>query len=98
MWDHAGRRLRLIHSIARERDGEVWAHLSVTQESGRIVSWEQLRFAKEAVYPEKAALQVLAPLSEWYTLDAPDAAEVMNLYVCLTARPTPDFRSSDGAL
>lgn len=98
IWDHPKRRLRLICAIAREDDGKVWCHLSLSHASHRMPTFEELRWAKEVVFPDRVALQVFPPQSEWYTLDEPDAAEVLHLFVCLDERPTPDFRGSAGTL
>lgn len=98
IWDHNRRGLRLLCSIAREDDGRIWAHLSVSHRTHRLPTFAELRWVKEAVYPDRVALQVFPPESEWYSYDHPQAAEVLHLFVCLTERPTPDFRGSSGTL
>lgn len=98
VWDNARRGLRLLCSIAREDDGRIWAHLSVSHRTHRMPTFAELRWVKEAIYPDRVALQVFPPESEWYTYDHPQAAEVLHLFVCLTERPTPDFRGSAGTL
>jgi hypothetical protein len=107
MWDHVRRQLRLICSIGRYDDGEIWAHVSVSRADRKVPSWEELRDVKEALFPDRVALQVLPPKSEWYTIQegshstpAPKGgySEVLHLWVCLTKRLTPDFRGSAGTL
>src|SRR6266566_3609913 len=43
VWDHRRWRLRLIHSIARELDGQVWAHVSVSNPENTMPHWYQVR-------------------------------------------------------
>lgn len=107
MWDHVRRQLRLICSIGRYGDGEIWAHVSVSRADRKVPTWDELREVKEALFPDRVALQVLPPKAEWYTIQDGDHstpapkggyAEVLHLWVCLTSRPTPDFRGSAGTL
>ncbi|MCA1569334.1 MAG: hypothetical protein LC798_03220 [Chloroflexi bacterium] len=94
MWDQPRRGLRLIHSIAREDDGEVWVHLSLSRRDRKLPTWEQVCDVKQMLYPDRVAVQVLPPRDEWYSW-----AEIHHLWICLTARPTPDFRSkSQGSI
>lgn len=98
IWSHPRRQLRLACSIAREGDGRIWAHMSVSHATHRMPTFAELRYAKEALFPDRVALQVFPPTEEWYTYDHPQAAEVLHLFVCLTERITPDFRGSGGTL
>lgn len=93
LWDQPKRSLRLIHSIAREKDGEIWAHVSLSRRDRQLPTWEQIVAVKQLLYPELVALQVLAPASEWYS-----HSEVHHIWVCLTRRPTPDFRGPEGSI
>jgi hypothetical protein len=91
---------------ASRNTARIWAHLSVSRADRKVATWEELRFTKETVFPDRVAVQVLPPKSEWYTIQEdgrpapPDRpyAEVLHLWVCLTRRPTPDFRGSAGTL
>lgn len=92
-WDHPRRNTRLIHSIAREGDGEVWAHLSVSRRDRTLPTWEQVRDVKQLLYPDLVGLIVLAPVVEHYSF-----AEVHHVWVCLSRRPTPAFGGADGSI
>lgn len=93
LWDHPKRNLRLIHSIAREKDGEIWAHVSLSRRDRKLPTWEQVSYVAQLLYPDRVALQVLPPAAEWYS-----ESEVHHLWVCLTRRLTPDFRGPEGAI
>jgi len=87
-WDRARvSQVRLVHSLHRYGDGHVWAHLSVSQRSGLLPSWEQLRDVQWLVYPGEAGLIVVAPQDEHYSI-----GEVGHVWTCLTGSPVPDFR------
>ena len=78
---------RLVHSLHRYGDGYVWAHLSVSQRSGLLPSWEQVRDVQWLVYPDRAGIVVVAPQDEHYSI-----GEVAHVWTCLTGSPLPDFR------
>lgn len=98
VWDNVRRGLRVICSIARQDDDRIWAHVSVSRRDKRMPTFEDLRFAKESVFPDRVALQVFPPTDEWYSYGHSEAPEVLHLFICLTERPTPDFRGSAGTL
>lgn len=86
-WKHGARGLGLIHSISRERDGEVWEHISVSRADGEMPSWVQVRDVfHEVAGPEALGIIVVPPKSEHV-----DIAEVAHVWRCLTKRPIPDF-------
>ncbi len=78
---------RLVHSLHRYGDGHVWAHLSVSQRSGLLPSWEQVRDVQWLLYPGDVGLIVVAPQDEHYSI-----GEVAHVWTCLTGSPLPDFR------
>lgn len=92
-WDNANRGLRLIHSIARESDGQLWAHLSMSRRDHKLPTWEQTRDAWRLVYPQEMGYIVIAPAAEHYSI-----REVMHVWGCRTRRATPDFRSRAGTI
>jgi hypothetical protein len=87
MWDRPRRRVRVLHSVAREADGNAWGHVSVSLQSGSLPSWEQVRDAQWLLYPDEPGVIVVAPEGEHFSI-----AEVAHAWTCLTARPVPDFR------
>jgi hypothetical protein len=86
MWDRRG--VRLIHSLFREADGEVWAHLSVSRRDNTLPSWFEVKDVQWLLYPGRAGLVVVAPQDEHVSI-----AEVAHVWTKLTGPPpTPDFR------
>lgn len=86
-WVHGARGLGLIHSVARENDGELWEHISVSRRDDTLPSWEQLRDTfREVAGDEALGIIVVPPKSEHV-----DIAEVAHVWHCLTRRPLPDF-------
>lgn len=91
-WDnYRGHASRLVHSLHRHDDGQVWAHLSLSLASNLLPSWEQLRDVQWLLYPDQAGIVVIAPPSEHYSI-----GEVAHVWTCLTARVLPDFRIAGG--
>ena len=87
-WDRTrAPQMRLVHSLHRYGDRPVWAHLSVSQRSGLLPSWEQVRDVQWLAYPDAAGLIVVAPPGEHYSI-----GEVAHVWTCLTGSPVPDFR------
>ena len=87
-WDrHRSVHTRLVHSVHRYPDGNVWAHLSVSLRSGTLPSWEQVRDVQWLVYPDHAGIIVVAPQDEHYSI-----GEVAHVWTCLSGSPVPDFR------
>lgn len=86
-WKHGARGLGLIHSVARERDGQLWEHVSLSRVDGEMPSWTQLRDAfREVAGDDALGIVVIPPKSEHV-----DIAEVAHVWRCLTRRPVPDF-------
>lgn len=85
--------LRLIHSIAREDDGEVWAHVSLSRRDRIMPTWEQTRDAWWAVYDQTPGVVVVAPRTEHVNI-----AEVAHVWGCLTRRTVPDFSHGLGTI
>lgn len=81
---------RLIHSIAVEDDGRLWAHLSVSHPgSRRLPGWEVVRDTFRLVYPDLPGVIVVPAAGEHYT---DPLAEVHHVWACVSERLLPDFR------
>jgi hypothetical protein len=86
-WAHPVRRLQMIHSLTREADGGLWAHMSLAfHRSDDLPGWEALRDAHWLLYPDMPAVQVVAPRSRHVNI-----AEVAHLWTRLDAPAVPDF-------
>lgn len=94
-WDHRERGLRMIHSIAREEDDQVWAHVSVSHPGGMRVmpSWFETRDTGQLLYPDRFGIIVVAPPSRHVNL-----AEVAHVWYCLTGASCPDFSHGMGTI
>ena len=86
-WQHGARGLGLIHSVALERDGNLWEHISVSRADGRMPTWEQVRDAFRDIAGDDALGIIVVPPKAEHV----DIAEVAHVWRCLTARPLPDF-------
>lgn len=86
MMEKTRRGVRFIHSIDREEDGEVWAHLSMSRRDRTMPTWEQIRDLVWLVYPGWVAVVVIAPQDEHVNIP-----EVGHAWICLTRRAIPDF-------
>src|SRR5579872_244389 len=86
MWDSHRLRLRIIHGTARESDGRIWGHVSVSSADGTLPGWYYVRDAQRLLYPDHAGIVVIAPEASHVNL-----AEVAHVWTCLTADLLPDF-------
>jgi hypothetical protein len=94
LWDHNARGVRLIHSMAVEEDGNLWAHVSVSRSDGVMPSWEQTRdIFHEVAGDDALGIIVVAPKSEHVNI-----AEVSHVWHCLSMRPVPDFTHGRGTI
>lgn len=93
IWDHRRWGLRIIHSVARELDGQAWAHVSVSTREGTMPTWLEARNAGWLMYPDRAGLIVVAPADTHVNL-----GEVAHVWYCLTAAPVPDFSHGIGSI
>lgn len=79
----------MIISVAKEQDGHIWAHLSI---SGRkkVPTWAQLVKAKEVfIGAEVKAIQVLPEKSTYVNIDP----NCLHLFCPLTGNTIPDFHA-----
>jgi hypothetical protein len=84
---HPAQGLKLIHSVNRESDGNLWGHFSMSlYGEGRLPTWYELRDAQWLLYPEHVGIQVVAPPEKHYSI-----AEVLHVWTCLTADVLPAF-------
>jgi|HubBroStandDraft_6_1064221.scaffolds.fasta_scaffold00062_96 hypothetical protein len=94
MWDHRRWGLRILHSVARELDGHAWAHVSVSAREGTMPTWLETRNAGWVMYPDRAGVIVVAPVSSHVGL-----AEVAHVWYKLTGAPAvPDFSNGIGSI
>ena len=85
-WQKAG--LRVLASHAREADGMLWLHVSVSR-SDRIPSWDDLKVIRTVfIGDDRLALQVFPPKEEWINLHP----YCLHLWAPLGHNPIPDFR------
>jgi len=92
-WDLPAEGLRLIHSIARELDGDVWAHVSLSHHDGTLPNWMELSLIWRLLYPQIVAVQVIAPESSHVNI-----AEVAHAWGNLSRPAVPDFSHGLGTI
>jgi hypothetical protein len=86
-WDRRGKfGMRLIHSIARETDGDVWSHLSLSRSDGVMPTWEQTRDVWRLLFDQIAGVIVIPPASSHVSI-----AEVAHVWGNLSRPTVPDF-------
>jgi hypothetical protein len=85
MWDHRSG-YRVIHSIARETDGHLWGHTSLSRRDGVLPGWYPLRDVHRLLYPDLPGVQVVTPEDGHVNI-----AEVAHAWTCLDGSVLPDF-------
>lgn len=93
LFDQPKRGLRLIHSIARELDGDAWAHVSVSRRDRALPTWEQTRDVWWMIYPDALGVIVVAPESKHVNI-----AEVTHVWGNLSRPAVPDFTHGLGTI
>ena len=92
-WDRPKNGLRLIHSLAREEDGNIWAHVSLSRRDRRMPSWEETADVWRLVYPDVYGVIVVAPESHHVNI-----AEVAHVWGNLSSQTVPDFTRGVGSI
>lgn len=89
-------RLTVICSIAREQDGHLWVHASVSQYGKKLATYEQLALVKRLFIGEaRTAYQLFVPPSEHVNL----IPYVLHLWARLDGTSvTPDFTHGMGSI
>jgi hypothetical protein len=87
------RDMGLIHSVAREADGQVWAHVSVSYADNTMPGWYEVRNAGWLLYPSRFGIVVVAPENRHVNL-----ANVAHVWYCLTGLSCPDFSHGFGTI
>ena len=95
--------LHVILTAARELDGKVWVHLSLSviavkpitrSEYVVLPNWGTITLARNAFFgPESKALMVVAPATEHVNLE-----EVHHLWHCPEGDGLPDFTRGSGTI
>lgn len=85
--------LRLIHSIARELDGHIWSHTSVSRSDRKMPTWEQTRDVFRLVHPHDYGVIVIPPGDRHVNI-----AEVAHVWCNLDQPTVPDFTHGLGTI
>jgi hypothetical protein len=81
----------VITSIATEKDGREWLHVS-TSFADRLPTWDELKDVKMMfIGGKRKAIQVFPPVSEYVNTHP----FTLHLWCCLTEDVLPDFRKGD---
>lgn len=92
-WDQPTLGQRVIHSIARELDGDVWAHVSLSRRTGRMPTWTEVRDIWRLFYPDVAGVVVIPAASNHVSI-----AEVAHIWGNLNRPAVPDFSHGLGTI
>lgn len=82
-----GQKLFLIISIAKEADGKIWAHMSLSGKT-KLPSWGQLSAAKRLFLGDDSKAIQIVPESLKHVNIHPYC---LHLFVCLEGDPLPEF-------
>lgn len=83
---------RVILSVGLERDGQLWAHVSIVRED-RFPTWLELEEIRRLFLgPEQVAFQIHAPASQHVNIHA----MCLHLWAPLERNPIPDMRRAGG--
>lgn len=88
------RRLVVIVSVAREEDGRIWKHVSVSRR-GQLPTYEDLKEVKRWFISDKeTAYQVFSPADKHVNIHP----YCLHLWSCLDGAVTPDFSRGSGSI
>ena len=86
-WRRTGKYgLRLIHSIAREDDGDVWTHLSLSRADKIMPTWEQTRDVWRLLFDQLVGVIVIPTADRHVSI-----AEVAHVWGDMSRPTVPDF-------
>ena len=93
-WSNDHRGIRVILSMAIERDNNPWLHISMSSRTGDVPTWDDISLVRNAFGPKDFhGYMVFPPESEY--VHSPGygmKAEVLHLFYAINTRPLPDFR------
>lgn len=85
----------MLASCARHLDGKAWLHVSVSQRSGVIPSWELMSEVKaQFIGDDRTALQVMPPQAKHVNIHS----ACLHVWHCLDGDVTPDFTAGGDSI
>jgi hypothetical protein len=87
-----GADMTLVHSVARENDGCIWSHVSLSR-AGRMPSWDETADVFRLVHPHDYGVIVVAPAAKHVNI-----AEVAHVWCNLDHPAVPDFTHGLGSI
>ncbi len=86
--------LRVLASVAVERDGLKWLHLSLSRRDRLMPRWDDIQLMRAIFAPKDAhGYMCFPPESEYvHSPGAGISIEVLHIFYCLDGRKLPDFR------
>ena len=88
-YTHRKLKLHVMFSVAKEKDGKRWIHVSASYR-GRIPGWHELKLVKHAFLKDREALIKFPRESEYVNLHP----HTLHLWSCYEGPVTPDFRTN----
>lgn len=81
VWERTvGQPLRVIETIADQRDGREWLHVSMSKRNGNVPSWQDLQDVRRAFIGEDRECYMVFPTQDRYV----NIGNVLHLYCCLS--------------
>ncbi len=85
--------LAVILTLAIERDGKPWKHISVSRRDCRIPDYLDMQeVRRQFVKADEHAYMVFPCRDEYVNISAKTGVEVLHLFIPIGHRPLPDFR------
>lgn len=85
--------LAVIVTLAIERDGKPWKHISASRRDGRIPDYlDMAEIRRQFVRADEHAYMVFPCRDEYVNMAPTTKVEVLHLFVPIGHRPLPDFR------
>lgn len=85
--------LAAIVTLAIERDGKPWKHVSASRRDGRIPDYlDMAEIRRQFVRAHEHAYMVFPCRDEYVNMATKTGVEVLHLFVPIGHRPLPDFR------
>ncbi len=85
--------LACITTLAIERDGNPWKHISISRRDCRIPDYLDIQeVRRQFVKADEHAYMIWPPRDEYVNISAKTGVEVLHLFIPIGHRPLPDFR------
>lgn len=93
-WQHPGRHLVVIASIAQETDNQWWLHVSLSHQK-RMPNYEEIAYVKQHFVGDAQYGIFVLPPKQYHVNQHPYC---LHLWCCLDRYPLPEFSRGGGSI